>query len=333
MDWQGSGKAEQVTITETNAIGLKTERKMWDVTITGEPPCYGGWTFLAALDFDQDSGLIVRTAPGIESVDRSLVRDGECDHCHIKRYRKTCYLVKHEDGRQLQVGSTCLKDFLGHNINAVWISPPSESDLEAEFSSGGYAGESTWATDTVLAAAWASIQVSGFRPSSSYDTPTKYLVEIILDPRSKLDREYAAECEPYFKDSYGMAKVIRDYVLSDDFAGSSEYVINLKNIMRGEFIAPRFFGFAVSAPSAWAKAQDRELTRKREAAEITNEWHGAKGDKLEITIKVQNMRAIEGDYGTTMLYTMIGEDGRVYKWFSSNHALGGNDETIGQSFR
>src|ERR1035437_5142960 len=113
--------AETVTETKQNAIGLTVTRTYNDVTISGEPPCYDGWTFLASLDFDPEIGLVVNTAPGVEKIDRTGLADGECQHCGTNRYRRHCYLVRNEDGKQMQVGSTCIKDFLGWSANPVFI--------------------------------------------------------------------------------------------------------------------------------------------------------------------------------------------------------------------
>ena len=113
---------EVVTETKVNAIGLMVTRTYNDVTISGEPPCYDGWTFLASLDFDPEIGLVVNTAPGVDKIDRTGLADGECQPCETKRYRRHCYLVRNEAGKQMQVGSTCIKDFLGWSANPVFIS-------------------------------------------------------------------------------------------------------------------------------------------------------------------------------------------------------------------
>lgn len=131
--------SERVEITETGESGLPVTKIRNEVTIDGEAPCYGGWTFLASLDFDPEAGLIVSTAPGVKSVDREGLTEGGCDHCGLDiTTRRYCYLVKHEDGRQLQVGSTCIKDFLGWSANPVFVSERQVSDeLDSIVGGGG----------------------------------------------------------------------------------------------------------------------------------------------------------------------------------------------------
>jgi len=87
--------------------------RVFAVTVEGSAPKFAGWSFLATLAHTPD-GNVVRSVPGFE-VD-AKVREGLpcCDHCKTARNRRDTYVVRHEDGRIMQVGSTCMKDFLGH---------------------------------------------------------------------------------------------------------------------------------------------------------------------------------------------------------------------------
>jgi hypothetical protein len=303
---------ERVTKTETGPAGLPVTQQFIEATITGDPPKYEGWTFLARAEFDKDSGLVVYGAPGAKPVDRNSIQPGECDHCHVNRYRKHVYIVE-GDGQQIQVGSTCLKDFLGWDISPAWVSAD-ESEYAPDFSGGHI--DPVYSTDTVLAFAWAAIQAFGFeRADSAY--PTKFAVLDAIDPRDKKARETAEAVRPHVADAEAHAKAVRDWVLSDAFNGPGDYVQNLKNITAGEFVRVKNFGFLVSAPQAWARAQERDLIRRQERAELVNEWNGQVGDKLELTVTLKSIKPITTDYGSTDIYTFEGEDHRIYKWFST----------------
>lgn len=294
--------------------GLKSKRNMVHTVISGEPPKYEGWTFLARIEW-LETGAVVFTAPGITSVDRMNLVEGKCDHCKIDRYRKNTYVVRHDDGRELQVGSTCLKDFLGWSTNPVWVSLPSDDDLFGEGSFGHF--EPMFSVETVLAASWAAIQKFGYVRAGDYSgNATKYVVNAILDPTPK-EREFSTAIQPFVAQAASMAKRIRDFLLSDEFSGDGEYVTNLKNIAAAEYVNFRFFGLLVSAPQAWAKAQERSLIRQRERATVTNEFVGKIGDKLELSVTLKSIRFIDGYYGVTTLYTFATNDGHIVKWFAS----------------
>jgi hypothetical protein len=321
--WTGRLTVEHtpVTVTETNAVGFETTTHMHEVSIGGTPPKYDGFTFLATLDWDQNAGLVVRTAPGVVSVDRTGLEPGACAHCKTNRYRNHTYLLQAEDGKLIQVGSTCIKDFLGWSANPVWITTPSDSDLESWGCTGRTDPE--WATESVLAASWAAIQTFGYVKADSYTgTPTKYTTIDILDPRTPAAKATAAKCAGAFAEAYGQAKIIRDFILSDAFNGDSEYVRNLKAIAAGEYCTYRSIGFLASAPVAWARAMERELYQRAARAETLNEWAGSVGDKVTIKATVKSIRFIDGDYGTVTAYTLLGEDKRTYAWFASRSALG-----------
>jgi hypothetical protein len=314
-----------VTETITNAAGFQMTRSWVETEITGEPPRYGGWVFLAELDWESADELIVRAAPGAPPANRDGLRPGECDHCRTKRDRKSIYLVANaETGEQKQVGSSCIKDFLGHDIRPVFVSAD-EASFDEGFGCGGGGAGGVGDPDvsplTVLAAAWGVIQVTGYHKADS-DAPTKWAVQSVLFPYSAREREFAARVAPYFDRSYEQARIILDWVLSDAFAGESDYVVNLKAAARSETVGPRVFGLLVSAPVAWARGVERELRRQAEAAEIRNEWFGEEGQRLIVTARVRSIREISSNWGVTTLYVLVTSDGHLVKYFASRPVFG-----------
>jgi hypothetical protein len=316
------------TLTEKNAAGFTITREVYLTTLTGTAPSYNGWSLLASLEWDQNAGLIVRTVPGVENVDRTCLVEGKCDHCEIKRYRKNAYVVvNNATGETKQVGSTCIKDFLGWDASVVFLSAESiKEDVDSFLSGGSY--DRDWATLDVLAIAWAAIQVNGWHPANDFGTSTKASVITILDPPRGQAREIAKLYDSYIADSYAQAIIIRDFILSDDFNGSSEYVTNLKAIASAEFVSYRSLGFIVSAPQAWAKAMERDLIRKSETNAIVNEYIGNVGDKIEVQVTIKSIRYIDGAYGTITLYTMVTNDNHLVKWFASRNVLGETADAV-----
>lgn len=83
------------------------------IDVEGTAPEYNGWTFLATIDHTPE-GNVIRTVPGFDVPVN--YREGApcCDHCKMNRMRRDTYIVRHEDGRTMQVGSSCLQDFLAY---------------------------------------------------------------------------------------------------------------------------------------------------------------------------------------------------------------------------
>jgi hypothetical protein len=72
-----------------------------------------GWEFLARIEH-LEGGNFVFALPGQEAGEKWFTAPPACDHCRSKRRRKDTFLVRGAAGEVLQVGSTCLADFLGH---------------------------------------------------------------------------------------------------------------------------------------------------------------------------------------------------------------------------
>lgn len=95
-----------------------------------------GWQFMATVTGTEE-GSIISSIPGYEVPADKRDATG-CDHCRVRRQRNDTYIVRHEDGRVMQVGSSCLADFVGSNwskltrstellLNAYQISEAAQS--------------------------------------------------------------------------------------------------------------------------------------------------------------------------------------------------------------
>lgn len=92
--------------------------RVYTVMLTAELPVLNGWTFVARLDHSNDTGTIVRMVPNAGELPAQYRNTASttCDHCGHKRYRRDTFVVRHDETNEYkQVGSTCLKDFFGHD--------------------------------------------------------------------------------------------------------------------------------------------------------------------------------------------------------------------------
>lgn len=314
--------AERVEVASKDDYGFDRVDVWFDVELTGEPPRYNGWTFVATLDWDEHAGLIVRTAPGADPIDRSSLNQGFCDHCKTNRQRNNTYLVHNDEtGQQLQVGSTCIKDFLGWDASVVFVDEDSvASDLGLGYGNGA---SDCVGTLYALSVAWALIKMDGYKPASSYGSTTKGDLADVLWPPRLLSAERRADLagiQDLAAAATEQAAKCRAWVLSDDFNGPSDYVANLKAVVAAEYVTGRNIGLLASAPQAWAKWQQRTLVR--EATKVESNWIGQPGQRITFTATVNAINFFPGDWGTTVLYSMRDEVGNIIKWFASSEALG-----------
>lgn len=115
-----TGTAEQLVVQENE--GRIVYHRYVEVTVSGPAPVLAGWTFAATLQhLTDDQGKIVnviRTNPDLEGQVPTTYRSAApcCDHCQTIRNRKDTYLVRNvATGTWKQIGSSCMKDFLGGN--------------------------------------------------------------------------------------------------------------------------------------------------------------------------------------------------------------------------
>jgi hypothetical protein len=82
-----------------------------------------------------------------------------CEHCHLSRGRKETFIVRHEDGRMVQVGRQCLRDFLGHDspdhlVALVCLETTLRASLDAEESGGMLLGAGSGEPSIIWYLAW-----------------------------------------------------------------------------------------------------------------------------------------------------------------------------------
>ena len=321
-------------------LGFTRTIVIFDTLITGTPAKYDGWTFVASID-KLDKGFIINGAPGADadSIDPDTIKAGHCDHCQTVRNRKSIFIIDNDDGRRLQVGSTCIKDFLGWNTSPVFYG---ENDLADDFDDGfgifgGYR-EHVYDVPTIIAYAWAVTAIFGFVRADEPTTTTKDRLRVALRgpkvtdygwDQDSIDRLHALAGE-----ADDRVKEIIDFIKGDEFAGDNGYVTNLKVLVNEEYADQKYFGLLASAPNALTRYREQQAAREaREAenAEMVNEYIGQPKERLELTVTVRAIRFINGNYGTTTLYTFITEDKRLVKWFASGCPLG--EDVEGETYR
>lgn len=308
---------------ETNALGFEIERTVYRTMITGVAPSLPDWEFMATLDYDANAGLIIRAYPGMPAVNRTALREGWCDHCHTNRYRRTTYVMRHKvSGEEIQVGSSCIKDFTG------WTALPVTFDYlqkEIEGFSGDFGGRpKEISVLTALAFSWAAVTEYGFVRSNEPGATKGVVMDMIDPPRpNKHNAEYLADLSRLRKYSGEMetrAVELREFILDDEkfpLSTRSDYAANMKAIARPEMVSLRQIGILASAPQAWARFLEKTLIRKVEKQEIPSVHVGEIGERWSLMVTVETEKHVETAYGVSALYKMRDAKGNVFSWFAS----------------
>lgn len=94
--------------------------KIIEVYLTIPEMKIAGWTFVGNIDhrLHHETGRnVVFINPELDEVTPDTYWDtpSHCDHCKEQRKRNFTFILRNEAGELKQVGSSCLKDFLGHD--------------------------------------------------------------------------------------------------------------------------------------------------------------------------------------------------------------------------
>ena len=84
------------------------------VVLHGAAPVLAGWALEAIVEHHGERGTVRAVGELGEHLDPEAFQSAWCEHCGVRRRRSTTFVVVHvESGELRQVGSDCVRDFLG----------------------------------------------------------------------------------------------------------------------------------------------------------------------------------------------------------------------------
>lgn len=310
------------TITEKTDLGFDRTYEVVEAEITGtESVKFNGYTLAAVLDHDV-AGNVTRTVPGFPVEIPAEFRStsaSRCDHCNAVRNRTNTILVWSDTEGFKQVGSDCVKLFLGVSVSALiaWIAEARES----EESEGGYWGGREYSTSEFLAAAALVTEVYGFKPSSFEGQSTKSIAwdlisltgearRFFLKDNPQLDRP-----EAKMIDRANALSAESLVWIAETPSNGSEYILNLKTAAKRDAVG-RNGGLLASLPNAAKRALGQIAERVAKAAVTAPSAHvGTVGQKITVTATVvyTNRSAPYSYYSPEGLFVILaGKDGNTY---------------------
>lgn len=307
------------------------------VAVSGASVRFGGWTFLAVVDYET-SVPTFRKTPSAGDADLPLrfrSMGPVCEHCRASRQRKETFIVAHEDGRILQVGRQCIKDFLGGNTpDNVAALAAFESDVHAACSGedGGFMGEPpfmpevgaylSWVVRAANAWGWVSRSAAsdfGGKQATATVAAESMRAYIKACKEGRADRA----AKPNEADKARAAEILAWARSLGDGSDRplGDYQHNLRAVCSLGRVGYKQFGIAASAVSAF----DREAARRRS---VLNEHVGTVGGKLEgVRVFVDKVLGTDSAYGASIVL-MRDTVGHQFKWFTANVPDTGKEYTM-----
>ncbi len=296
---------------------------LW-VTLKYSRPVLNGWHLVAVYDWEiTDDGkrtCYVSPVPG-QMVLPELrdVEDGRCDHCQTNRRRNKSMLVTKDFMDFKVVGSTCVKDFLGHATPNSFIDCYKFEQTIERLSDGSYAGGgATGAYHTVKGVLELSamfIRLSGYVKAGDWDKrPTVEEIKSYMFGTSSTDVAFRLANAPNESD-INVAELTAKWIAEQ--SGASDYIENLQKAVKAGAISPK--RFAIVASSVFVYQKSREDAEKA-GAPVCNEWLGEVKERLKgLVADVERVRYSDGYYGTTTIITLRTPQGHTLVWFATGN--------------
>ena len=316
------------------------------VTVTGPVAKFGGWQFRAVLRPVPVVGgwsHVVNPVPGDYEVDlpsrylpggADSVNPAHCDHCGHPRKRSATYVLHNEDGRWVQVGSTCLQSFLGDaNPDAIasWLEWYSKGT--PDFCTVAPQAPVGVATPLFVAQAAAVVRhygwVSGASAREGGRTSTR---ERVGDQFLYRTGYLAGKASQSFSDHHDLPPTVEDFDLATravEWArslprtGQADFNETLRQASLVTSAVKGVEGVLAYLPVAFAKHVEKSndvAAQAKASGQVVSQAQGQVGEKITRTVVVVSIHQYEGNYGAGTCVKFSDSDGHKYVWFTSSSA-------------
>ena len=287
-----------------------------DIVIEGEAIKYNGYRFLGRVEATEGSDNLLFTVPGEVIPEEYRNCDPyRCQHCNIDRFRKATWVVAHDSGTTVQVGSACLKDFVDSTQNperviAWWMNSVEELVQHLQKSTithrnyYGYWDEPMINSIQTLEVACAFTRLAGkYEFESEYKDSTSAKVWNFY--RDSINVEISEEDRIF-------ASQIVEYVNSK--AEENTYFKNLSTVFKADRVQMKNIKFITSSVYSFIKAHPKVSAEK-------NEVFGTIGNKvksLKLTV-LKNISVYNSfTQGENQMLILKDADGRSFKWVKTS---------------
>jgi hypothetical protein len=324
------------------------------VTISIDIVKIEGWNFRAVIEcVTHKDGKPENVISGPQAERFAEYRDAtnKCDHCGINRYRKQTYILEHDDGNLKQVGSTCLKDYLGVDPQKAIAGFQYSKQLRAFFDDDcGGAVEFTADFKDVISATLAWIREdgryikSGNNGDGYENVPTwsKVYDEVFschavgheFVKQVDVDRAEIVYAELY--KTFEKVNALPDTKTADDFEYKIYLLIKLGRVRE----ARRHFAVAVGATAGANYRLIKDELEAQRKARLTlgdADHFGTEKVRGEFELTIEKVAWKEGEYGTYALIRgrQTGTN-NVFVWFATGDVsdfIDNDDAPIADSFK
>lgn len=329
--WQKEVKHEDGPHYKDGTLRPKKYIEMQRVKITGESPKLNGWSFIGKREpLDGTKSILSKTAPG-QKMPKKYADDHDltCEHCKKRANRAATFVVR-KNKKTMEVGRSCLKDFLGHADPAKYAAW-AEMLYNLEKSLGGGEEGDNWGMgrapevfelQSIMAAALYMCREKGFvSNSNSYGnkSPTSHHINQHFNPPIPLPRgmSYDDFRIPFTDKDKEEATVAIDWLRKHPKAGKDEFFTNLSKIAQGDTASLKHSGYLAAGAMMYQKEQGAlKQTVGLMKTLKKDEGLGKADEKIDVLGTVISAFAYQTDWGTKRIFTIKTDSGHLVKMFT-----------------
>jgi hypothetical protein len=290
--------------------------------LAGEIPVVNGYRLVARVEHTEKGNIITRI-DSMKDIGDWRSAKPNCDHCSTNRRRKDTFFVEHvETGIIMQVGRTCLADFIRDiDVDKVASYFMFWASFEKEYNEGTYRDYDATAgypeTRDFVACACAAVRQDGCFYPSKDNKATVRSAEFLYWPLPKTENRYDIEqwqrSQPT-KGDFEKADAAMAWIKAKQDGMRSEYIWNLQVACNLDHVTGRTRGLVASLVAAY----DRDNVRAKKPVKKVSEHIGNIGERIKgIKAVITMVRGFYGQFGECFMVLFEDSDGNKFKWFTS----------------
>ena len=240
----------------------------------------GGWKLVGALQVIDGITLYNGNVP-----DSVRANPNHCEHCQVKRSRSNVYVLENGVGKIIAVGSSCIRDFLGRDIDqaivglSIWeaiITIDRSGGFDEYESSGGHSG--VYDLQRIVAMTFAIMRDRGYVSRAKSDETGKDTTAMVLTlalnggekPEVTESDKEKADKAIEFAESF-----------TDAEAQESTYIHNVREIARNNYATNKLLGLACSIARIYELDCQKKAEAIAKAAGYQSQWVGEIGKRAQ----------------------------------------------------
>ena len=312
--------------------------KWVEVTVKGETPSIEGWKLVGVLEHS-DIGDLRYEVPGGPGIPAGYKKD-HCDHCGYVRHRKwTCVIQETATGKFMQVGKSCIKDFLKISGSdpmklidrASWFMKMyADITIYTDLTNDELQARKEWhyeplgpavvysyllISDVGFVSRAKSRQEDEFGYSNGQLPTSHYVARMLWDKNDKYANELRAQYTWTDEVMTIAKKIVKDW--SNKQTNGSDFENNCIAIARSGVMLAKHLGMVVAMTNSWI----RDNTKKDEPETLDEHRPEEEGERINFRAYVILLKEIQHREFTSTLVLMKDEDGRKLTWFASSCGL------------